>query len=126
MPEIIFREITRENFRECISLAVEPWQDELVASNVKSLAEAKIDSALLPFAVYDRAALGAPLSDHRMIGFAMLEIRAGVGFVVRLMIDKAHQRKGYGRAAMVEAIRQLGLYPEVRLIGTSHRRHNNV
>src|SRR5687768_14076997 len=114
MPEVVFREITRENFRECISLTVEPCQVDLVAPNVKSLAEAKIDSALFPFAVYDRAAIGAPLSEHRMVGFTMLEIRAGVGFIVRLMIDKAHQRKGYGLAAMLEAIRQLRLHPEVR------------
>ena len=126
MPEVVLREITRENFSECASLTVEPWQVELVATNLKSLAEAKIDSALFPFAIYDRAAVGSPLDRHRMLGFTMLEIRRGVGFIVRLMIDKEHQRKGYGRAAMVEVIRQLRLHPEVRLIATSHRRKNEA
>jgi diamine N-acetyltransferase len=124
MAEIVLKVITRENFRECISLALEPWQQELVAPNVESLAEAKVDPALVPLAIYDRAALGAPLSDHRMVGFTMYGAVAAVGFIKRLMIDKRHQRQGYARAAMREVIRRLRLHPEVQLIGTRHRRCN--
>jgi diamine N-acetyltransferase len=42
------------------------------------------------------------------------------------MIDAAHQRKGYGRAALVEVIRRLRLEPEVEMIVTSHRHDNAV
>lgn len=42
------------------------------------------------------------------------------------MIDRAHQRKGYGRAAFVEVIRRLRLSPEVEMIATSHRHDNTV
>ena len=59
MAEVVLREITQENFREGLSLQVEPWQAEFVAPNVKSLAEAKINPALFPLAIYDRTALGA-------------------------------------------------------------------
>ena len=124
MVEVVLREITPENFRECLSLQVEPWQAEFVASNVKSLAEARINPALFPLAIYDRAALGAPLGNHHMVGFTMYELIASVGFILRLMIDKACQRQGYGHAAMRESIRRLRLYPEVQLIATSHRREN--
>jgi diamine N-acetyltransferase len=123
MVEVVLREITPENFRECLSLQVEPWQVEFVAPNVKSLAEAKINPTLFPLAIYDRAALGAPLSDHRMVGFTMYELIASVGFILRV-IDRPYQRQGYGRAAMREVIRRLRLYPEVQLIATSHRREN--
>ncbi len=56
----------------------------------------------------------------------MSELKGGVGNILRLMIDRAHQRQGYGRAAVVEAIRRLKLYPEVQLIATSHQRGNEA
>ena len=62
-----------------------------------------------------------------MVGFTMYELNpCGVGFILRLMIDKAHQRKGYGRVAMVEVIRRLKLYPEVEMIATSHKQENKA
>lgn len=42
------------------------------------------------------------------------------------MIDRTHQRQGYGRAAVAEAIRRLKLYPEVQMIATSHQRGNEA
>ena len=56
----------------------------------------------------------------------MYEIDCGVGSILRLMIDRAHQGKGYGRAALVEVIRRLRLEPEVEMIVTSHRHDNAV
>ncbi len=43
----------------------------------------------------------------------MYEIVAGVGFIMRLMIDRKHQRRGYGRATMLEVIRRLKLCPDI-------------
>lgn len=59
-----------------------------------------------------------------MVGFTMYELTAGIGFILRLMIDSSHQRQGYGRSAMIEVIRRLKLHPEVQRIATSHRRDN--
>ena len=56
----------------------------------------------------------------------MYEIDCGVGLIIRLMIDRAHQRKGYGRAALPEIMRRLRLEPEVEMIVTSHRHDNAV
>ncbi len=56
----------------------------------------------------------------------MYEVATGVGFILRLMIDRNHQRKGYGRAAMLEVIRRLKLYPDVEMIATSHQKANEA
>jgi len=61
-----------------------------------------------------------------MVGFVMYEIDCGVGLILRLMIDREHQGKGYGRAALVEVIRRLRLESEVEMIVTSHRHDNAV
>ena len=90
-----------ENFRECISLELEPSQARPVAPNVESLAEAKVDPTLVPLAVYDRAALG----NHHMVGFIMYTPVAAVDLIEPVMIDKRYQRQGYGRAAMRGVIR---------------------
>ena len=61
-----------------------------------------------------------------MVGFVMYEIDCGVGSILRLMIDRAHQRKGYGRAALLELVRRFRLEPEVEMVVTSHRHDNAV
>lgn len=55
----------------------------------------------------------------------MYQLEAATGFILRLMIDESHQRKGYGEAAMREVIRRLRLCPEVEIIATSHRDSND-
>ena len=124
MTGVVLREVTPTNFAECIGLQVEPAQRSFVATNMKSLAEAKVNSTLYPLAIYDEVALGDDPGNHNMVGFTMYELTAGVGFILRLMIDARYQRKGYGRASMIEVIRRLRCYPEVQLIATSHRREN--
>lgn len=124
MVQVHLREVTTENFQECINLKVEPGQEELVASNMKSLAEAKVNPNLFPFAIYDGIMIGYEQPLLPMIGFTMYEITAGVGFIQRLMIDQQYQHQGYGKAAMIEVIRRLKLYPEVQLIATSHLQEN--
>jgi diamine N-acetyltransferase len=120
---ISLRPVDSSNYRECIELAVAPGQQGFVASNVQSLADAYVwrDGAE-PYAVY---------SDDEMIGFALLfplgdEEPGGSipppdtvrGFIlVRLMIDRRFQGRGFGRGALeaiVELIRSRGL-PTIRL-----------
>ena len=128
MVEVNLQPITLDNYMECLSLQVNASQTSFVAMNAKSLAEAKADSTLTPLAIYDRKALGylPPDMPVPMLGFIMYELKGGVGFILRLMIDRAHQRQGYGRAAVVEVIRRLKLYPEVQMIATSHQRGNEA
>ena len=126
MAKIHLREVTPDTCVECINLRVDDSQAELVATNAKSLAEAKVNPTLVPLAIYDRAALGDPKPMVPMVGFVMYVITCRVGFILRLMIDRAHQRQGYGRAATLEGIRRLKLYPGVEMIATSHRRENEA
>ncbi len=90
------------------------------------LAEAYVDSNLFPLAVYDVAACGYEQPEAPMIGFTMYEIIAGVGFIMRLMVDEKYQGQGYGRATMIEVIRRLKLCPDVEVIATSYRKENEI
>ena len=124
MKQVTLRPITKENLHDCINLEVDASQSGLVASNAKSLAEAYVNPTLYPLGIYDVSARGWEKPESPMIGFTMYELVAGVGFILRLMIDRKHQRQGYGRATMLEVIRRLRLHPEVEQIATSHRKEN--
>lgn len=124
MTSVHLRPVTKDSFDECVSLNVAPNQVNLVASNMKSLAEAAVNPNYYPLAIYDAAVRGHELPNGPMVGFVMYEITAGVGFIMRMMIDERYQRRGYGRAALLEVIRRLKLYPEVELITVSYLRQN--
>jgi diamine N-acetyltransferase len=112
------RPIDPTNYRECIELAVAPDQEQFVASNLQSLADA--------YAYRDAAEAYAVYVDDTMVGFALLfplaegmsgdELPEGAplrGYIlVRLMIGADFQGRGHGRAAMAaiaETIRERGL-----------------
>ena len=126
MKKVTLHPITTENIQDCINLEVDESQIGMIASNSKSLAEAYVNSSLTPLGIYDVAARGWEKPKSPMIGFTMYELVAGVGFILRLMIDLKYQRQGYGKATMIEVIRRLRLHPEVEVIATSHRKENVV
>ncbi|MEP0907779.1 GNAT family N-acetyltransferase [Leptolyngbya subtilissima ST-M1] len=113
MAQVHLRKVTRENFRECLNLQVTELQKGWVAANTQSLAEAYVDPNLFPLGVYDAAACGYEQPEVPMIGFTMYELAAGVGFIMRLMIDEKYQGQGYGRATVLEVVRRLKLHPDV-------------
>ena len=124
MSDVHLRPITSGNERECLALRVADDQAGFIATNARSLEQAKAHPTLVPLAIYPGAARGYPHPSVPMVGFAMYEVDVGVGSILRLMIDAQHQGKGYGRAALVELIRRLRLMPEVEMIVTSHREGN--
>ncbi len=96
-PTVRLDPITADNVRPVFDLAVAPDQTRFVASNALSLAEALAD--------YSIAWPRAIVADDEVVGFLMLEIdqeeRNGRPFWLwRLMVDAAHQRRGYGRRAL--------------------------
>jgi diamine N-acetyltransferase len=97
---ITLKEITRENFIECVDLKVRDDQP-YVASNVFSIAESKVSPECIPMAIY---------AGESMVGFVMYvkNDRARELYIIRLMIDQRFQHQGYGRETL-EAIRQIGL-----------------
>jgi diamine N-acetyltransferase len=99
---ITLREITSENYEECLALKVRDDQRDFVASNVKSLADAWVFYTVArPFAIYN---------DDIMVGFLMVDTDPNlVGsnelcFLWRFMIDAKYQGCGYGKGAMQEVI----------------------
>lgn len=97
---VLLREITPENFKECLELKVADDQVLFVAPNVKSIAQSKIYPTVTPFAVYD---------GDQLVGFVMfgLDIEDNRYCLVRLMIDEKCQGKGYGKAATLEVIEKM-------------------
>jgi diamine N-acetyltransferase len=115
---ITLRELTRETWEECVDLEVAEHQRDFVSSNLVSLAEAQFYPGTVCRAVYD---------DEVMVGFVMYGPDAeyapgepGAYAFVRLMIDRRHQGKGYGRAAIAAVIEAIRNLPESRVLYTSY------
>jgi diamine N-acetyltransferase len=89
---IQLKEVTRENFWDCIELTVSDDQSAFVTTNAVSIAQSKVQPECIPLAVYD---------DETMVGFVMYCIDEDDGeyWIYRMMIDKKYQSKGYGRKA---------------------------
>lgn len=87
------REVTRENLRAVLALSVAAEQRDLVAPNAVSISEAYFDPDAWFRAVY---------ADGEPVGFVMLHdnVDEHWTYVWRMMIDAAHQRRGYGAQAM--------------------------
>jgi Acetyltransferases, including N-acetylases of ribosomal proteins len=95
------REITRDNFDDCISLKVSEKQKKFVAANTYSLAQAwAYYKTAFPFAIYN---------DNVLVGFIMLGYYESENCytIWRFMIDERYQGKGYGKAALLLGVQYL-------------------
>lgn len=107
---ITLREITVDNFEECLSLNVAEEQRRYVASNAYSLAEAYALSKEGPYLPLTLAIYHA----EQMVGFVMAvyqprdeqdpEDDENVFYLARMMIDQRYQGRGYGRQAMLQLL----------------------
>lgn len=110
---ITLRPVDETNYRECIGLSVHESQRNFVASNVFSLAQA--------YVFYENAKPVCIYSGDVMVGFAMYGPEEERMNIDRFMIDKAHQGKGLGRAAMASLLSRIRTeYPEYEEIGRAH------
>lgn len=91
---VTLREITQANLHAILRLKVAPHQEEFVAANAVSLAEAHF-APQLPWyrAIY---------AGETPVGFLMLEynVEEQFHYLWRFMIDARYQQHGYGRQAM--------------------------
>ena len=101
--------ITKQNWRECAMLKMHPSEEQFVAPNVWSIAEAQFNPEVIARVIYH---------GETMVGFVMYFYKDGPDIadpvmgdswqIVRFMIDYDHRGKGLGRIAMlavIEAIR---------------------
>jgi diamine N-acetyltransferase len=87
------REVNKDNLRAVLRLKVAPEQEQFVASNAISIAQAYFDRETAWFrALYE---------GETPVGFVMVDIQPGKPpYLWRFMIDAAHQRRGLGAQAL--------------------------
>lgn len=87
-------EVNKDNWHECIELSVSKNQKDFVAPNYESILLAKFEENCFPMCIYN---------DDVMVGFLMYDIDPETKRweLSRLMIDKKHQGKGYGKQALL-------------------------
>lgn len=120
MPALVtLKDVTADNWRAVTRLELADEQKKLVASNVYSLAQSKFEQDAHPRAIYARDTL---------VGFIMYDVTAedAEAFIYRFMVDKEHQRKGYGRAALTCTIEEIRRMPGIAAIGISYMKDNPV
>ena len=101
---ISLRPITKDNWWPVARLKVTDAQRNFVADNTYSLLQAHYEPEykLTPLGIYE---------DETPVGFVMYGQYVYEGqpwwAIWRLMIDVQHQRKGYGRAAILQTIERM-------------------
>jgi len=105
---ISLREVDENNFDEVISLQVEKY----CASNIYSLAQARIFPDAIPLAIYN---------DDTLVGFIMYGIEPRDNneyWIDRLMIDEKYQNNGFGKKALeiiIEKIKQDKTHNKIKI-----------
>lgn len=114
---INLKDIDRKNWEECIELKVNDSQEKFVDSNVYSLLESKFESFHFPLAIYN---------NEVMVGFVMYSLYDESWWITRLMVDKNHQKNGYGKAAILRVVEILRNKPGCNSIFTSYEPENFI
>lgn len=92
-PTVRFEAIDQDNWEDCVKLEVQEEQRKMVAPNWYSIIQAAYDESYTPLSIY---------YEDMMVGFFMYgkDPDDGLYWIVRLMIDKRYQGRGYGEAAI--------------------------
>lgn len=105
MPAVVtLRDVTPENLRDVLKLHVAAAQEQFVAANAVSLAEAHFEPRAWYRAIY---------ADETPVGFVMVYIdeQKPTYYLWRYMIDARYQGQGYGRQAMEQVIAHVRALP---------------
>lgn len=115
---ITLQEITKDNWRQACKLKLKDGQEHFVAPNWYSIIEGILDG-FTTRAIYE---------GETMVGFLMYGYDADENqyWIIRLMVDREHQGKGYGRAAMHAAMDALKVLPGCDAIHISFEPENVV
>jgi diamine N-acetyltransferase len=110
---VSLRPVTPENVYEVLRLRVSKEQEQFVADNARSLAEAAYNPFAWPRAIY---------ADETPVGFVMLYDNPHTAeyFLWRLLIDGRYQRLGLGRAAVEQVIDYVAGRPNAVRLGVSY------
>ena len=97
--------ITEENFIDAFNLKLAPGQEKFVSHPIRSLAQAYVyRDQCQPFGIY---------ADGRMVGYVMVIYDYDVPEydIWHMMIDEAHQGRGYGADALDRVIEYIRTKP---------------
>ncbi|ALS78758.1 spermidine acetyltransferase [Planococcus kocurii] len=86
-------ELTAENWYDCCELEVAEEQVQYMEPNAVSIAQSKFETSLKPYAIY---------TGEKTVGFLMynsIPEELDGYWVYRIMVDKAFQGQGIGKAA---------------------------
>ena len=114
--DVRLEDVTAQNWRAVVSLKLGEDQQRLLASNAYSIAQSKFDEAAQPRAIY---------AGDKVVGFLMYDVPEvddddqSVS-IYRFMVDREHQGKGYGRAALTQAIDEIKQIPGIEKIAISY------
>lgn len=109
---IELRKIDTDNWEDIIGLSVRDEQKNFVASNLRSLAEAyaELNDDIVPilFGIYN----GDTAVGFTYINYWGDDDEEPYYHMCRLMIDKNHQGKGFGKLAMLKIIEHIKTFPQ--------------
>ena len=120
-PDITLRAVTRETYEAVCDLDTAPDQRDFVSTNTWSLVESHYNPHYVARAI---VAGDAP------VGFIMWVPDDAAAprsvSIWRLMIDKAHQKKGYGRLALERALAEIRRNSAIERIEICYSPANDV
>lgn len=114
------RPVTAENWRACAGLELRPEQVGLMPDNLYSIAEAQFYPDARSLAIY--------LSSGELVGYLLhgRDKASGDAKVFRLMIDRAHQGRGYGKAALRLVIERVSSRGDAKRLLIAYQEHNEA
>ena len=120
MKNITLRRIDESNFIDAFRLELADSQEIFVSHPIRSLAQAYVYyHQCTPFGIY---------AGETMVGYVMVIYDRDTGEynLWHLMIDRSHQRQGYGKQAVcacLDYIRQVPFGPGTTVLLTCHERN---
>ena len=134
LPNLEFREITKDNFYQVCMLHVNSEDKEFVASNEMSLAEAylfkNMGAYVLPIAIYrNRMPIGFAMITKGYIGDNIKGEYINNYCILRMMIESKHQNKGLGNIALkqiIEIIKSISINESFIWISTEEKNEKAI
>jgi diamine N-acetyltransferase len=120
--KVKLKKVTANNWEGVVQIELNAGQEGPVPSNLYSIAGAQFDPDACPRRVY---------AWKRLVSFLMYDVqktkgKAQIFSIYRFMIDRKHQGKDYGRAALKKALEEIRAILGVGRISIRHTPENPV